>query len=101
MVVGEITTQFKDAGNKLINKFTVKDIFKYLLEGIAVALAAYSIPNRSTNFKEAGVIAAVAALSFFLLDLYAATVGQGARFGAGAGIGYNLVTKSLVPTFGM
>ena len=60
---------------------------KYLLEGLAVAAAAYFIPKRKTSVQEIAMIALTAAATFAVLDLFAQAVGSGARHGAGFGIG--------------
>ncbi len=60
---------------------------KYLLEGLAVAAAAYFIPKRKTSVQEIAMIALTAAATFAVLDLFAPAVGSGARHGAGFGIG--------------
>ena len=60
---------------------------KYLLEGLAVAAAAYFIPKRKTSLNEVAMIALTAAATFAVLDLFAPAVGSGARHGAGFGIG--------------
>lgn len=65
----------------------VKNILKYVLEGLAVALAARFIPARSINVNEVVMISLTAAMTFFVLDMFAPTVGVGARFGTGFGIG--------------
>jgi hypothetical protein len=65
---------------------------KYFLEAIVIASAAYIIPNKKITFTEIAIITAVAILTLFLLDMYSSTVAVGTRFGAGLGIGYNLVT---------
>lgn len=64
---------------------------KYLLEGIAVAVAAYFIPRKKVNVVEIIFIALSAAATFALLDLFAPKVGTSARQGAGFGIGANVV----------
>lgn len=60
---------------------------KYLVEGLAVALAAYFIPRRSMDLGEVAMIAVTAAAVFAILDLYAPTAASAARTGAGFGIG--------------
>jgi len=60
---------------------------KYLVEGGAVALAAYFIPRRRMELQEILMIAVTAAAVFAILDLYAPSVAAGARQGAGFGIG--------------
>lgn len=60
---------------------------KYILEGLAVAVAAKYIPNPKLQLREIVMIALAAAVVFLLLDLLAPDVGKGARLGAGFGIG--------------
>jgi hypothetical protein len=72
----------------------VDNLFKYLVLGVAIALVAYVIPSRKTSFKEILIISVLGALSFFILDLFDTEVGKGARLGAGAGIGYALVSNA-------
>jgi ABC-type Co2+ transport system permease subunit len=60
---------------------------KYLVEGGAVAVAAYFIPRKKMNLQEIVMIALTAAAVFAILDLYAPAVGGAARQGAGFGIG--------------
>ena len=67
------------------------DIFKYILEGLAVAVAAYFIPQRKTEPIEIVYIAITAAATFMILDLFAPSVSSGARQGTGFGIGLNQV----------
>ena len=64
---------------------------KYLLEGIAVAVAAYFIPRKKVEVSEIIFIALSAAATFAVLDIFAPKVGDGARKGAGFGIGANTV----------
>ena len=64
---------------------------KYLLEGIAVAVAAYFIPRKKVEMSEIIFIALSAAATFAVLDIFAPKVGDGARKGAGFGIGANTV----------
>ncbi len=72
----------------------VKRIAKYLIEGLAVGLAAYIVPRvRGINlpFDTVLVIALSAAAVFAILDLYSPSIGSAARNGAGLGLGFNLV----------
>lgn len=87
VVKGELTAVFIAVKEKL----TIRNLILYLIEGIAVAIAAYVIPNRRTKLNEVVVISAIASLSFFILDVFSDSVGTGSRLGAGLGIGYNLV----------
>ena len=66
-------------------------LFKYFLEGLAVALAAFYIPKRNMTMGAVLTIGLTAALTFLVLDLFAPTVGNGARFGAGLGVGFKQV----------
>lgn len=72
----------------------VQSIVKYLLEGMAVAVAAYYIPQRSADLKEIAIIGLTAAAVFAILDTFAPAVATGARHGSGFGIGYN-ITQGL------
>jgi len=69
----------------------VQSVVKYLLEGAAVAVAAFYLTKKRNDPREILMIAAVAAASFMLLDQFAPAVGAGARQGSGFGIGANLV----------
>lgn len=68
----------------------VQSLMKYLLEGLAVAAAAYYIPQKTANLKEIVMIALTAAAVFAILDQFAPAVSDGARQGAGFGIGINI-----------
>jgi ABC-type Co2+ transport system permease subunit len=65
--------------------------FKYALEGLVVAIAAYFFPGHKPDPEEVLLIALVAAATFAVLDLFAPSIGQSARLGAGFGVGANLV----------
>mgnify|MGYP003683209537 CR=1 FL=1 len=69
----------------------LSSLAKYLLEGVAVALAAFYIPGRNMNLQEVGLIAVTAAATFAVLDYFVPSVAMGARHGSGFGIGQNLV----------
>ena len=89
-----------DVINKELNHFqnafdlqeVVKRAIKYLIEGGAVAVAAYYIPQgvNKPSFEEIALIAITAAATFALLDMYAPSIGNAARQGTGFGIGANL-----------
>lgn len=66
-------------------------IVKYLLEGLAVAAAAYWLSNKKTDLSEVGMIGLTAATIFLLLDMFAPSVGASSRTGAGVGIGLQRV----------
>jgi hypothetical protein len=76
--------------------FDFQEIFvrfvKYALEGLVVALAAFTIPQKGKlSIEETVVIALVAMCTFSILDYFAPSMAGAARMGAGAGIGANLV----------
>ena len=65
---------------------------KYIVEGGAVALAAFYIPTgKKLKIEEVLMIALTAAATFAILDMYVPSIGATARSGAGFGIGANLV----------
>ena len=66
-------------------------LVKYLLEGLAVAIAAFVFPGKTLRVGTIAMIALVASATFAILDIYAPSVGSSARTGAGFGIGANLV----------
>lgn len=79
----------------------VGNLLKYFLEGLAVALAAFYIPKRDMDMREVGMIAVTAGLTFLILDMFAPSVGTGARLGTGFGIGSNTAgfsRQAAVPT---
>jgi hypothetical protein len=84
-----------NAMQNLHNSFNLQEILKraikYLIEGTAVAVAAFFIPKNQPKLEEVLMIAVTAAATFALLDLYAPSVSAYARQGAGFGVGANLV----------
>ena len=84
-----------NAMQQLHNSFNLQEILKraikYLIEGTAVAVAAFFIPKNQPKLEEVLMIAVTAAATFALLDLYAPSVSAYARQGAGFGVGANLV----------
>ena len=83
-----------NVGNKSYG-FDVNEVLtrflKYALEGVIVALAAYTIPSMSLEWHETTSIALVAMCTFSILDFFVPSMSDYARMGAGAGIGANLV----------
>lgn len=75
--------------------FDLQSLIKYLLEGLAVAVAAYLIPKKKIEAKEIALIALTAAAIFAVLDQFAPLVALGARQGAGFGIGFQTVGFGL------
>ena len=80
---------------KIMSKLTCNNIIKYLIEGIAVAIAAYLIPKRKTNIQEILIIGVMASLTFIILDIGSEPISIGARFGSGFGIGMNLIKPQV------
>lgn len=70
----------------------VFNIVKYLLEGLAVAMATSIVSKGKMSAKETVMLALSAAAVFLILDLYAPFTAQGARHGSGFGLGFNMVT---------
>ena len=74
--------------------FDVKEIlvriFKYIFEGLVVAVAAYLIPGKKMQAVEILTISLVAAATLSVLDL-STNFGSSARQGATFAIGANLV----------
>ena len=62
------------------------NLLKYLLEGLAIAVACYVV-CRKTKVEEIFLIALSGAATFAVLDLLAPNVSDGARLGAGFGLG--------------
>ena len=69
----------------------VKRTIKYIIEGFAVALAAYYIPQRMMKLDEIVTIGLTAAATFAVLDVLAPSIASSARMGAGFGIGASQV----------
>lgn len=67
-------------------------LFKYLVEGLVVALVAVIVLNpKKPNFGEILTIGVAAFATFALLDTFTPGMGVTARQGAGFGLGANLV----------
>ena len=63
---------------------------KYIIEGLAVAVAAYFIPQKKMNIQDIVVIGISAAATFAILDTFSPQISASARSGAGYGIGFNV-----------
>lgn len=66
-------------------------LLKYVLEGLVVAIAAYTLPTYQISMPDVVQIAAISMATFSILDYFAPSMSQAARMGAGAGLGANLV----------
>jgi hypothetical protein len=77
--------------------FTINSIIIRLLEGLAVTIAIYLITQK--KFDTRGLIILVLSISatFLVLDLFAPNVGNGARQGAGFGLGFQQVAGNPTP----
>lgn len=73
--------------NNLDINTIIKRIIKYIVEGIAVALAARYFPTYKIDINDIALIAFTAASVFAILDIYSPTIGIAARHGAGLAIG--------------
>lgn len=78
-----------------MNNIDLKDVFrratKYMIEGFAVALAAYYIPKRNMSLGEIAIISITAAAIFAVLDVLAPSIGGYVKTGMGIGIGLGQV----------
>jgi hypothetical protein len=76
--------------------FDVKEIlvrlFKYIFEGLVVAVAAYLIPGKKVQAVEILTIALVASATFASLDLFAPSFSAPSRTGFGFAVGANLAS---------
>lgn len=77
---------------EMLEMLDLQKLIKYVLEGLAVAVAAFYIPQRNIDLKEVAIIGLTAAAVFAILDHFAPSVAAGARHGSGFGIGYNIAT---------
>ena len=76
--------------------FSVADVIqrvtKYLLEGLAVAVAMVLVmKKKSPDYEEVLSVAVVAAVVFGILDTISPSIAGSTRAGAGFGLGANLV----------
>lgn len=89
--ITNIGSQGQGVFQKIISKLTVDNLLKYFIQGLAVAIAAYLIPNRKTSVHDIIVVSIVSGLTFMLLDTFTDDIAKYVRLGVGAGIGLNLV----------
>lgn len=84
----------------VVAKITLKNIVKYIIQGIAIAIIAYSIPNRRINYNEILIISAISASTFLLLDIVSdekiSMLLTGAQLGTGFTIGANLLKLKVI-----
>jgi hypothetical protein len=72
--------------NDLLNR-----VIKYVIEGVAVALALVFIPRKALPMDEVITVTIAAAAVFAVLDIFSPSMGAVSRQGAGFGIGAKLV----------
>lgn len=77
---------------KILSSLTLDFIIKYIIEGFVVAVAAFYIPRRITQFNEVLTISLLSSLTFFILDIFSDDIGKQARLGAGIKIGMNMIS---------
>lgn len=74
----------------------LKRLFKYIFEGLVVAIAAYVIPGKmKLDMVQTLTIGAIAAATFAIMDILNPSIGSSVRNGAGMGIGLNLVGTNI------
>lgn len=64
---------------------------RYIIEGFAVALAAYYIPRKKMSLQAITTIAITAAATFAILDVLAPNMTGVVKTGMGLGIGFGQV----------
>jgi len=72
-----------------------KQVIKYLVEGLAVAICCAILPKNPLKMDEILIIALVAAATFSILDTFIPVAGTSMRQGAGIGLGFKLVGFGL------
>ncbi len=70
---------------------SLAQIIVYLLEGVAITIAIYLITKKQLQYAELFTLGLTIAVTFMILDLFAPSVGVGARQGAGFGLGFQQV----------
>ena len=68
----------------------LRKVVNYIVEGLAVAVACYVIPQRKMTAKEIVLIALTASAIFGVLDVFSPRTGQAVRSGVGLGVGLGL-----------
>ena len=69
----------------------VKRVIKYIIEGTAVAIAMFLIVPRKVTPDEIAMIGITAGAIFAVLDNFSPSIAEGARRGAGMGLGFQQV----------
>jgi hypothetical protein len=82
----------------ILSKITLKNIVKYIIQGIAIAIIAYSIPNRRINYNEILIISTISTLTFLLLDIVSDEKINMLLIGAQFGTGFEIARRVLLIT---
>lgn len=69
-------------------------LLKYLIEGLIVGLVALFLFKKA-SWREVSILGITAAVIFLLLDTYSPSIGSAARWGAGLGIGSQIIGIKL------
>jgi hypothetical protein len=77
--------------NNIDPQDVLRRALKYIIEGFAVALAAYYIPKKAMSLNEVTIIAITAAAIFAILDVLSPNIGGYVKTGMGIGIGLGQV----------
>lgn len=77
--------------NNIDSKDVIRRAIKYMIEGFAVALAAYYIPKKNMSLNEITIIAITAAAVLAVVDTLLPSIGGYIRTGMGLGIGLGQV----------
>lgn len=75
----------------------IKRLLRYVLEGLAVGIAASLVAKKKMAGEEILLVALTAAAALSLLDVFSPTIASGARTGAGYGIGLSTVGVNGLP----
>jgi hypothetical protein len=75
--------------------FDLKSLIKYLLQGLAVAVAIYFLLRDRIQTQEILTVALAAAAAYAILDTFAPVAGLGARLGTGIGLGMSLIPEGF------
>jgi hypothetical protein len=67
------------------------NIIKYILEGLAVAVASHLVTGGRMPAKELILMGLTAGMTFLLMDVFSPSIAVGVRQGSGFGIGFQMV----------
>ena len=68
-------------------------IIVYVLEALAISIAAYYIPGTVLSWTEIFKITLTGAITYLLLDMFSPLASSGLRFGTGMSIGSNMINS--------